>query len=663
MTRILDQGPNKKIYLIIFVISFIFYGNTISNEYALDDSIVITENSFTRQGFEGIDEILKNDSFTGFFGKQKKLVSGGRYRPLSIVTFAIEYEFFGKNPHVSHFINVLLYGLTGLIIYLIFIKLFWYYDNRPWYLSLAFLTAIFFLAHPIHTEAVANIKGRDEILSFLFALLTLKESINYISKSRIKYLILAFIYFFLALLSKENAITFLAVIPLTIYFFRNTASSKGNKDIFVTIIPPVVATILYLVIRYNVLGFLSTEPPKELMNNPFLHATVSEKYGTILYTLGLYLKLLFYPHPLTFDYYPYHIELVQITNIKAIISLLLYVGLIVLAIFKLKDKTIVSYSILYFLITLSIVSNLFFPVGTFMNERFLYMPSLGFHIFLAYLVSHYLFNVFRPASFRPLMTMLFVLGILVFSGFKIIRRNQDWKNNFTLFTNDVIVSSNSAKSNTSAGGIYIEQAAELENQDKKNEYYRKAINHLNKAIEIYPQYNDALMLLGNAHYHYKKNIDSTLKYYSRILKNNPHYSGVIKNLKAILGDQDISIDKKIKICHTVLKYRPSNYYFNYKLGKLYAQHEINLGKGLKYLEKAVKIKPNSIEALKDLGVAYGLQKNYSKSVEIFNKAIQLEPDDPQLYINQGINFRQMGQPDKAGYYFKKARELQREQND
>ena len=173
MLRIFKQSPTQTVYLLLFVIAFVFYGNTIPNHYALDDAIVITENQFTKQGFAGIDDILTHDSFTGFFGEDKKLVSGGRYRPLSIITFAVEYEFFGANPHVSHLVNVLLLWVTAMLIFIIFSRLFWHYETRPWYLSLSFLTALFFLAHPIHTEAIANIKGRDEIMALLFSLLTL----------------------------------------------------------------------------------------------------------------------------------------------------------------------------------------------------------------------------------------------------------------------------------------------------------------------------------------------------------------------------------------------------------------------------------------------------------------------------------------------------------
>jgi len=78
--------------IIIFLIGFGLYANTLSHDYTLDDKIVITENEFTKSGFAGIPDILTTDVFVGFYGVDKNLVTGKRYRPLSLVTFAIEYK-------------------------------------------------------------------------------------------------------------------------------------------------------------------------------------------------------------------------------------------------------------------------------------------------------------------------------------------------------------------------------------------------------------------------------------------------------------------------------------------------------------------------------------------------------------------------------------------
>src|SRR5262245_34032743 len=90
------------------------YIQTLSFSNVLDDTILITKNKFTQKGIAGIPEILGNETFKGHFGEQKELVEGGRYRPLSMVSFALEKSVTGGNVAISHLINVLLYALTGI---------------------------------------------------------------------------------------------------------------------------------------------------------------------------------------------------------------------------------------------------------------------------------------------------------------------------------------------------------------------------------------------------------------------------------------------------------------------------------------------------------------------------------------------------------------------
>ena len=136
------------IYILIFLFAFAFYGNTVFNDYALDDAIVITQNDYTLKGISGIKDIFSTELFTGFFKVKKDLVVGGRYRPLSLATFAIEVEIFGQNPYISHFINVCLFALIGLLLYEVLSKLLIKYNvSNKWYYNLSLITTLLFLAH------------------------------------------------------------------------------------------------------------------------------------------------------------------------------------------------------------------------------------------------------------------------------------------------------------------------------------------------------------------------------------------------------------------------------------------------------------------------------------------------------------------------------------
>ncbi|MEZ5054780.1 MAG: hypothetical protein R2807_08505 [Chitinophagales bacterium] len=159
----ITQRPNfeKWFYFILILLAFVLYGNTIFNEYSLDDRLIVTENPYVQNGLAGIDDIFKSNYF------QSKDVTLDK-RPVTVSTFAIEYQFFGANPHVSHFINVLLYALLLIVLFQTLKRVF---KLDTLHYLLPFLATILYAVHPIHTEVVASLKNRDELLVMLFGLL------------------------------------------------------------------------------------------------------------------------------------------------------------------------------------------------------------------------------------------------------------------------------------------------------------------------------------------------------------------------------------------------------------------------------------------------------------------------------------------------------------
>ena len=685
----MDLLKHRQVYILLFVFSFLLYGNTLQNKYALDDAIVITENQFVKKGISGISDIFSTELFTGFFKVKKNLVEGGRYRPLSLVSFAIEYEFFGQNPFVSHLVNILLYFLSVVVLYLVL----WQFFRQTKYQYLPLLASLLWLAHPIHTEVVANIKGRDEILALLGSLYTVYLVFRYVESKNKKYLIAYPLVFFLALLSKETSITFLAVIPLSLYYF----TSSDKKDFLISVSVLLIPTLVFLYIRQQIIGapaVTGAEIPKELMNDSFLGMSVGQKYATIFFTLILYIKLLFVPYPLTYDYYPYHIHILDFSNLWVVISILFHLFLAVIALKGLKKKSVISYGIWYYAMTFSIVSNLLFSIGAFMNERFIYMPSVAWAIIIAFGIIK-LTSFVKEQKTKLIVTyggiFLFVLPFTILT----IQRNPAWANDYILFTTDVKTSFDSAKSTTSAGGKTIEEVdalkkilntkpinleqlkkdietktdlrastiAELlksgnleqsiiaiEKFNKKS--LEKAIEYLNMALKIHPTYSDALLLLGNAHYNYNKDYDATWSAYEKILKSNPRHDLVAKNWTLILNGK-LAPEKKIIYHKKILKYNPSLFENTYQVGNLYGQFLHQIDSAIVYLEKAKKINPNDPRVYKDLGVAYGINKNYPKALEMMLHSIQLKPSDYTTLYNIGLTYEALGDSKKAKEYFAK----------
>ena len=126
------------------------------------------------------------------------------------------------------------------------------------------------------------------------------------------------------------------------------------------------------------------------MNNPFLGLTFSERYGTIFYTLGKYIQLLIFPHSLTHDYYPRHIPIMSFSDWQVLLSIGIYAILGLYALIRLPKKDPIAFGIIFYIASLSVVSNLVFSVGTNMSERLVFMPSVGFCLVIALLLNKFL---------------------------------------------------------------------------------------------------------------------------------------------------------------------------------------------------------------------------------------------------------------------------------
>lgn len=668
----------------VLVFTLLLYANTLDLNYALDDTLMITDNSFTKKGIHGIKDIFTNDAFVGFLGKNN-LLPGGRYRPLSQVMFALEYQLFGFNPFVGHLINIILYGLLCMMLLSILIKVFHQYRSEKWFRYFPLFATLLFAAHPIHTEVVANIKGRDEIMCLIASLGALYFSLKYIDNKKVYNLVLSFFILFLGILSKENAVTFVAIIPLCIFFYKKVSV----KEYLIIILPLILAFIASFALRTAFIGLRSKYLETELLNNPFLFASFSEKYATIMLTWLKYLWLTFFPYTLTHDYYPKQIPIIGWSDPRAFLTFIIFAAISVFGILKIRKKNFYAFGILFFILAFSISSNLVFNIGTFMNERFLFTPLLGFTIIVSYFLNKSLIK-FLHNNFNIIIS-IFLIIMLAYS-LKTVTRNRVWKDDFTLFTTDVKVSTNSNKCNTSAGGKLIEKSDSTIDETEKYRYLNQAVTYLNKANEIYPKNQNSWLLLGNA-YAKLMNYPESRKCYDYCLKLNPNDEKAMNNmlyiaqksynekqyreslisynylLKKKSSETDFiyymglnyrglnKFDSAIYFLNKVIEIKPDNSESYARLGEIYGQNLNQLDKSFSYLMKAVQLDPKNESALENIGIIYGINKKFKESLEYFNKALVLEPEKPAIYENIGNTYNMMGDKQKAQEYFAKAQQL------
>lgn len=666
---------NRIMLGIIFVFSLLLYLNTFNHNYALDDKLAFYNNQFVLKGVSGIPEILKSDFFTGFHGTETNIVEGGRYRPLSLVSFALEYEMYGLNPGRSHIINALCYGILGMLLFIVLAKLLATFPYKKWYFSLPFITTLLFIANPLHTEVVANIKGRDEIFSMGFSLLTMLFTIRWLEIKKPYLLFLCFISFFLAMLSKENAAAFVIIIPVGIYFFKQ----YDLRKVVIAVIPIIGAFLLYLIIRNEIfteIREIKTLP--QLMNNSFIEMNGLQKYATIFFTLGLYLKLLLFPHPLTYDYYPYHIQIMEWNNPAVLLSFLIFLAIFAITTYYLffiliefvkglfvpksesksklpvrgvpNHRPVYVYGLIILVITLLPTSNLLFPIGAFMNERFLFVGLLGFCMILAYFLIYKFSQIVKKSGTHFPIAISIISVILIAWSYKTIDRNKAWKDNLTLFSTDIKTCPNSAKGNSSLGSEYLD-LADKSTDVKKTEYIKTALPYFYKAIEIHPRYIEPLIRIGKAYYDLEQNNDSLFHYFIKVLAIDPNNKDVHKNLNGFFSNFEDPDMKKITPNRDINKL---SYEIYYNLGVHFGKFLKRPDEAIKFFNEALKYNSNDYSTYKLLGIVYGMKGETKKSVDALLKAIQINPGDAACYLNLSVSYSHLGDTKNARFYYQKA---------
>jgi len=637
-----------------FSIAFMLYANTFQHSWVLDDYGVFKDNIFVTQGTDGYHDILTKTYRHGAGHYTDNL-----YRPVSQLMFATEWEISPNNPGLSHFVNVLFYALNGLLLFIVLRKLF-----KKQSIWIPFAITLLYIAHPIHTEVVANIKSRDEIVSQFFILVSLLLILKTIPLPKVvlklKYYLLLFITFTLAMFTKESAITMLVAIPLILFFFTVAKWKEYLPIVFIM----GLGAIIYFVTKGSVMenSLHSGAFTVSVVDNYFFDADLFTGLATAIMLMGKYLLLLFVPHPLACDYSYSQLPLVTFTNIWTILSLLVYMGMLVYVIFNFKKKDPIVFGILFFIITMSPTSNILIRFGSSFGERFLFLPSLGFCIALIFIIVKLLnidsFSFSKVESSKKNLFYGIVGMVLILFSVKTVSRAAEWKDQLTLFSKDVQTCPESAHMRLYYGLALRDEAKKydelnksetnLVKYQKNNDLYIKgnfkAIEQLKEAIQIYPKYATALEQLGLLYERTGKRlnqpqmVDSAEYFYLQSLKYVPTTASVNSNLAKIYferGSVLLARDYYLK----AIKYDPIFADGYYNLGSTYGMLS-NYDSSFYYFRKSLEFDKNKTAAYYFMGLNYTKINNFDSAHVMFDKAIQVDPKDVVSYSLKAQTYMQ-----------------------
>jgi tetratricopeptide (TPR) repeat protein len=248
----------------------------------------------------------------------------------------------------------------------------------------------------------------------------------------------------------------------------------------------------------------------------------------------------------------------------------------------------------------------------------------------------------------------FILLVLLLFSIRVISRNKDWKDDRTLYTHDVEISVNSARGNDIAGEWYAWMANQPEYATDRQKYFEKAIYHLRRAVEIHPKYQNAMFQLGNLMYDYKKDIDSTFYFYTRVLELDSNEKSVLRNTGLLLPSISDTA-KKARICRRLYELNPNNFDIVYHYALSYDFS--NLPKAMPLMLKAYELQPQNTDVMKFLGSAYYSIKDYKQSARFFEEAVKLLPKEKTLLQNLYFTWQELGNKEKAAEYLRLSQAL------
>lgn len=586
--------------LLLIFLSAAPYLNTLKGSFVYDDSEMVLENR---------NVMRKTTLYQMFFDKQVMSFSGEIYRPLRDISYRIDYLIGGKEPFVYHLSNVLLHIIATLVAY--------------WFLTLLFkggpvplLAAALFAVHPLHTESVAWVKGRDDILFTIFYLLSFGMYLKHENivgwKGRL-YLLASISLFILSLFSKELAVT----LPLAIGLYQ--VIFKRPK--FHTLLPFFIISGIYMVLRTYVLG--------QVAQQDYWGGGPLPTIFTMIKGTTQYVRLCFFPTNQCADYlFPIS------TGIDSgVVFSLSFLSLVILYLFRSGDKHIL-WGGLFFFISLLPVLNIV-PIKAVIAERFLYLPLIGFCIVFASALC----KMFQVESNLRIVSVV----IVCFFSILAVQRSNVWNDEYSLWSDTIKKSPGNSRAHYGLGTAYASKGM-----------MDKAIQEYKEAIRLAPYNPEAYNSLGLVFYKKGMYVEAASLYRSA-LQNDPAERDARYNLALYYHEQG-KIEEAINEYVVLLRYKPDDFDALNSLGLALFQKGF-IEKALLTYRRAMEVEPESVAPYNNIGMVYAVRGQEIEAEKWFKKALVIDPKSAEAYYNLGFMYQNQGRLSEAARFYEKAIEI------
>lgn len=495
ITKIENTYPLYLITILI-LISLIIYLPSLFNSFVWDDEEQVVNNTII-QNIKNMPYLFTSSTFnTGGAG-----LSGFYYKPLMPVVFSLNYFIWKNNPFGFHLFDLILHIINGILLFILFKKLF-DFQKIKFAKTLSFFLSLIFLIHPANIESVAYISSTQELLYTFFLLLSLISSF-WLVQNLIRpwsKLVLINLFILLSLLSKESGIIAIPLIISFTYLFN-------RSRLFILGISSVITFSIYLSLRF---GIAKTPLFQHNSIIPIANASFSERLTTIPFEIFSYLRLIFFPKDL---FVAQHVVVKNITDPRFYLALPVIITFTTFTIFIFlkKRSKIYLFFLLWLVFSFSILLNIY-PLDMTIAERWLYSPLIGALGLLGVLIS----KISPPRWIRLCRRLLgggiiiFILLIPLFS-IRTFVRTFDWKDNLSLFSRDEKYALDSFDLQNNLGVALF-----------RNGNIKEAKKHFGKSLELSPRWWTSYSNLGVI-YQREGNLEKAKKLYETSIANGNYY--------------------------------------------------------------------------------------------------------------------------------------------
>ncbi len=503
------MSPHSKHRIPLFLFGVLagsLYLVTLGYDFAYDDTLQILLNPQVSEATLSLHSLLSLFS--------SPTPPGNLYRPVTTLTYQASYLISGLLPVLFHLGNICIYVAVCLLVPYLLAPI------LPSQRSTVIAT-LFFIVHPLHVEAVANVIGRAEMLAafgVMGSCLAVRKAFIGTSGNTIAgWASLAGALFLLAALCKESAIAALPLILLYPYF--DTHLVKVSALRLVQNIPSTctltASAAIALLMRYYALGdnFILRSDGKVWIENPLFHLPLSERIIPGMYVLGEYLRLMILPLRQSADYsMTPELFLAKVFSLQGVLSLTCVGALILLSIVMRSRQ--VLFCVLWILCSFALTVNIITPIGTVMGERLTFLPSLGGCALIAIMLE-------RIAPSTPMRSALVVSWLTVFILLT-VNRVPVWQSNAALFLQ-------TTSDNPVSPKAWYNLGVEMVLNDPKS---HEAEAHFRQALELFPTYLLPTRALADIMLA-RKDLGRLEYWYRRILELTPEDTVVKSNLEQL----------------------------------------------------------------------------------------------------------------------------------